>query len=595
MNANSINSQNNNKFQRHKFGYSQRQKPNEQEKNIAINHNHNGPARQISFGGSALSLSEKLGERVVESNAVNKLVNLVSENEVAYNAIYSLFIAGILKPTAIIAQTKNDKEDGGNKDGVMIATKNLLQAFTGSFLSLTIGGGFIKKIWDNIENNIKLLTLNEDKIEVVEADSQRAKEVAADIIKAKHNNLSSKFKRAKEEFSTQSGLAKISGFTKALFKKIDYKPDKNSKEVTDKAKEIVSNFKKNHETIFRKNPDYIKELVENFQKLENNPCIAREELKKGSHLFEAFESCWKNSTGAITTTSKAKISSLLLPSVAAFIMAKRCIEKQDKIDEQKEKNKNTPSLLLNSTFKKDLEKFSQFSKDKQDNPLSFKGTIDSALDFATRGVEHIAMSKTGEGAVKLLKRSKTPSATMGDIESWGLTAYWLGSTTISKRIEPERKLGLNVNTLLVTVLATIFSHLVDLFTDPIIKTAEKAYLNKLTNVGKEIEKLGKNASESQISDIVKNATSKLFNAANVQKALSDKNFWTNKEHTKELENFAYKYCKKFAKFKSLTIFTLVVRFLVPVYTVNLSKLVKKKILEWQKNKQNTNENQTKKA
>ncbi len=578
MNANFINSQNNNNYNKHRLGYLRKQTPNEQNNTTAKKYNSHRPAQQLSFGGSAVSLSQK----VVENAPINKLVTFVSKNEVGYNAIYSLLIAGILKPAAIIAQTKNDKEDGGNKDGIMIATKNFLQAFIGSFLGFTIGGGFVKKIWDNIENNIKILNINDDKLEVRSYKDDKVKDVAKKALEAKHNSFSNRFKRAQEAFSTKSGFEKISGFTKALFKKVKYKP--KNKETNAKAKEIIDNFNKNHKAIFEKNSKYLKELVENYIKLDNNPCSARNELKKGSQLFEAFESCWKNSTGATTTISKAKISSLLLPSVAAFIMAKRCLEKQDKIDEKLE---NTPTLLLNPTFKKDLEKFGEFSSKKQKTPLAFKGKLESAIDFVTRGVEHIAMSKLGEKVVKLLQHSKKPSVTMGDVESWGLTAYWFGSTTLSKRIEPERKLGLNVNTLLVTVLATIFSHLVDALTDPVIKKAEGAYLNKLETLTNDIKNLKKQRmSNKQIRQYVLNSTSKLFNAKDVADLLSDKSFLklNDKEMKHELENLAYKYCKKFSKFKSLTIFTLVVRFLVPVYTVNLSKIVKKKILEWQKSK-----------
>ena len=62
---------------------------------------------------------------------------------------------------------------------------------------------------------------------------------------------------------------------------------------------------------------------------------------------------------------------------------------------------------------------------------------------------------------------------------------------------------------------------------------------------------------------------------------------------KQIGELTTNYGKKLSKFKSLTIFTLVVRFLVPVLMVPFSGKLKKKIIEWTDGK--PNKPKTKKA
>ena len=110
--------------------------------------NMNRPAQAQSFSGSAVSKASKFATSFIESKTINNLIGVVKGNEAAFNAAYALIVAGMLKPGLVLAQTGfNDK------DGQMIATKNFLQAFVGFFLGITIGGGFIKKIWDSMETD----------------------------------------------------------------------------------------------------------------------------------------------------------------------------------------------------------------------------------------------------------------------------------------------------------------------------------------------------------------------------------------------------------------------------------------------------------
>ena len=82
----------------------------------------NRPARAISFGGSA-------GLNKTFKKAFNSTVEFVNENEAAYNAIYSLIVAGLLKPLFVLNMPGSEE-----KDKQIVATKNFLQATLGCVL-----------------------------------------------------------------------------------------------------------------------------------------------------------------------------------------------------------------------------------------------------------------------------------------------------------------------------------------------------------------------------------------------------------------------------------------------------------------------------
>ncbi len=550
----------------------------EKRHNNKQNNNVIRPAQAISFGGSAISLTEKF----VESSPVNKLIDFVDKNEVAYTAIYSLLVAGILKPMAIIAQTGDD-----DKDGQIIATKNFLQAFIGTFLGLTIGGGFVKKIWNNLENHLKLFDIDkDDNLKTLSENSSKAKEISEELIKKEHNRIPDKLKEAKKLFSENTGLKRISGFFNGLFREINYKPDED--EIAAKSKELISNFNNNHKQIFEKNPKFLKELVKNMKEVESNPISAQANLGKGnkSQLSEAFASFWKNSSNVMTVVAKAKISSFLLPSVMAFFFAKKNAEAEMK-KQGTGKTSENPSTLVNSkAFKETEGKFGAFKTENNKN-IAFTGLLDTMLDKSVQLFEKAAMSKPGEAIVQgMHKVAKKPSPRMGDIESFGLTAYWVGSTAMSKKIETDQKLGLCVHSVLVSLISSAAALLIDTITDPIVNKAKNTYLDDLQKTAKLAKtELQKGSDSKQIEKVVVENTSKLFNAQKLKTILTDPKTLNldPKKLNSGLENIAAKYGKKLSKLKSLTIFTLVVRFLVPVLTVNLSKKVKKKLIQWSEN------------
>ena len=50
---------------------------------------------------------------------------------------------------------------------------------------------------------------------------------------------------------------------------------------------------------------------------------------------------------------------------------------------------------------------------------------------------------------------------MGDLESGLITTYWVVNTHNSKKIDPDQKLGLNVHTILVTLVSSTVAFIVD--------------------------------------------------------------------------------------------------------------------------------------
>ena len=566
----------------------------------------NRPARAISFGGSAgLNKVTKLATK-----AFNGTVEFVNDNEAAYNAIYSLIVAGMLKPLFVLNMPGSEE-----KDKQIVATKNFLQAFLGSFLSLTIGGGFIKKAIDVFKTNKQHIKIaDKDTIEAISATSAKALEIAKEMLKKEgHKNPS-----------------------------ID--------QIVEKAKIIIKNLETNHIDNFRKNPQFLKNM--------------KAGLGNKSTLEDASEVLWKNSTGALTAILKAKISSLLLPGVMAFLFAKKNLEK--------EMQKRAQMEAMNKKLTTKEDEYKQLIK-KGNKNVSFEGNLlNSGIDGAASLIEKAAMSKVGEKMTEALSHAKKPSARMSDIESIAITAYWLQNTARSKKIEPSQKLGLNIHSALVTVVSSTFAFFIDWALDGLIDNSKVKYKTKLENIVKSIKenpaleigetldsalkdakgmtpviKMGikdkvvqlldskttkegiKEITDDEIKSIVESLRSaKSFEGFELDENLIKKAIESLKKSepirkdilkqaedmigtkdiarslsraigdndsiSKEISKLTATYGKKLSKFKSLTVFTLVVRFLVPVLMVPFSGKLKKKIIEWTDGKPNKPEQAAKK-
>ena len=546
----------------------------DEQKNIK-QHIKTRPAEAVSFSGSAISegqkLTGKIGEAFVQNRPLNKLIDFVYDNEAAYNAIYAMLIAGILKPLLVL-KTKDTDE----KDKQMIATKNFLQAFLGSFLSFTIGGNIVKKAVDIIKNNLKLLEIDENnKITVLKADSDKAKELAKEILKKQYKPSKERKGLLRKALEDNQGYKKITEYIKALFKKIEYEPSENL--IKNKAKELVDTCK-NHVEIFNKNPNFVKNLID---KTKNG--------KSGTTLYEAFESLWKNSTGWITAIMKAKISSLLLPATVAFIFAKKNREKQQAL-EKENLSKNYSTLITSQQFQKDKEYFSAILNKNSNNTtnVAFTGNVtDNIAKGLSKGIEKLSMTNFGENSVKLLSKAKKPSARMADIESILLTSYWVQNTLRSKKIDPDQKLGLNIQTVLVTAVSSSAAFIIDWLLDGLINKGKTKYSLEIQNNIKQLVNNNQGKEIPDLSNAIKESCRKLNNPEGIAKEFVKKgiNNITDEEIKTLADKLASGYGKKLSKFKSLTIFTLVVRFLVPVLMVKPAGKIKQKIKKMQQEKE----------
>ncbi len=612
------------------------------------NNAQNRPAQAISFGGSVGSLGQKALDGFVNSKTINNLINSVYDNEVKFTAIYALLIAGILKPMAVLHMPGSEE-----KDKQIVATKNFLQAFLGSFMSFTIGGQYIKKSVDIIKNNLKLVKLDDKgNITSVKSDEYPALELAKSILGKEHNTLKNKFQNAKNLSNDFNGIKKATTFIKTMFKNADYTPSYD--EIASKAAKLTSDFEKNHLQIFQKNTAFATQLKNQTKNLKSNTLYS-----------DAFEILWKNSTGAATSILKAIISSALLPTVMALLFAKKNKQKeQQRLEELK---RNSLALEMNSNFKQENEKFKNLLNSNQNpsssRPISFNGNIlSSAIDGTAGLIEKAGMSYVGSNLTKLLAHAKKPSARMADLESFGVTAYWLINTKHSKHIDPSQKLGLNIHTALVTIVSSSCAFLIDWALDGVIKKATNLYGD---NIKKAIQAVKKEHSdiinstktihEQNIPDIVKmalndvckkhlneanvntkeiienlkqsnaiknslknnielnedlinqtienlkntepirttivNTCKNILDSTNVAKRLSQINLNDAKMVEKEINSLCGEYSKKLNKFKSLTIFTFVVRFLVPVLMVPVGGKLKLRVVEKQKAKQAQKNNQ----
>ncbi len=553
------------------------------------------PAQAVSFGGSAVLGTKKLagrfasnlrnvkigetiskglnktGDAFMQSGPINKLIDFVYDNETAYNAIYSLLIAGILKPLLVL-KTK----DADEKDKQLIAVKNFLSAFLGSFLSFTISGKIINKAVDITKNNRKLIKVTDDlKIKVVEKDSSAALDLAEDVLIKQHNVFKDKLGLAKKAYSENTGIRKVLRFFGALFKKTEeFKP--GSDEIAKKAEELVETCKR-HVNIFEKNPNLLKKLKDEFKAANYKDTISN-----------AYDALWKNIAGTPITIFKAKISSLLLPGIVAFIFAKKNFEAQQN-KEKEAKAKIGSTLEASENFKNTKKMFEQYMNNSSKN-LSFKGSSASlVIDKIAGVIEQASMSRFGEKCVESLAKLPKPSARMGDFESFCLTLFWCVNTNHSKKIEPDQKLGLNVQSVLVSVASSLASFILDTSLDGLIEKGKNRYSgliqNNIMNLADEIKK-GKQVTD--LSAEIMNACRKLNNPKGIAKAiLKRKDFDINNvKQVEEVANeVARKYANKLKKFKSLTIFTLVVRFLVPVLMVKPAGKLKLKIKKMQQERQ----------
>ncbi len=178
------------------------------------------------------------------------------------------------------------------------------------------------------------------------------------------------------------------------------------------------------------------------------------------------------------------------------------------------------------------------------NTPSFKGANPSKLVKAftdangnaslTEGLAHaigkFSNTKIADKMAKSMEHlGKHPYARLGDFASIVLTLFNLQDIAKSKKIEKERKPSLMLNTALVTGVSSVAAFMIDVATDPFVDKINLAY----------------------------------------------KNLIKDSKGVYDLEKVA-KYQRGLNKLKSLSIFSLVVRFAVPVLLVPVTGMILEK-------------------
>ena len=194
--------------------------------------------------------------------------------------------------------------------------------------------------------------------------------------------------------------------------------------------------------------------------------------------------------------------------------------------------------------KKGLYKFTAAAKSttKNSDKLSgFAKAYDVLTDKIAFTIGKIAPTKPADSIIKGLQHFIKPTPRMADLASIIYTIKLMTDTSKSKKIEKERKPALIINSALVTVASSTLAMIVDNVTDPIIKEMGNRYAK--------LDPAQFKKAEASIKSQSKQVTEWLSNAD---------------------------FSKGLSKFKSLSIFTLLVRILVPILSIPITG----KITEW---------------
>lgn len=330
----------------------------------------------------------------------------------------------------------------------------------------------------------------------------------------------------------------------------------------------VNKFIKNPEKYLPKNNKLVKELAKN--KAEDFVILTKEEMKKlpyKSNTLNAFKSTYKKGLGLIVAPLKAALTIAIMPYVLKVLFG----DKAKKHDEnkiplyleplnnpayaqrnifqnafvQQPQRQNYAIPTLNAVPQTSLNKVPEANTQTQSKKsnLSFKGKKESfyvrflnqtfGLDeLIARGTAWLSQTKFSEGLVGMTQKFKNPTARWSDFESFAITYFYARNTAKSKKIDKERKLPSIIQNVAVTLVSSSMAALIDAGFDPMIEKITKEY-QKLSP--ETIKKLGGKSAKD------------FYDAARV--------------------------------LKSNTIFTAVVRFIVPVMMVPVVGSIVKKINE----------------
>ncbi len=216
--------------------------------------------------------------------------------------------------------------------------------------------------------------------------------------------------------------------------------------------------------------------------------------------------------------------------------------------------KKTEFVSLKSA-KKGLDKIVAAATKDSKELTGLPKIYDVVTDKIAFAIGKIAPTKPADSIIKGLQHFKKPTPRMADLASIIYTIKLMTDTSKSKKIEKERKPALIINSALVTVASSTLAMLVDNVTDPILKEMGNRYAK--------LDPATFKKAEASIKSQTKHAEEWLSNA-----------------------DFA----KGLSKFKSLSIFTLLVRILVPILSIPITG----KITEWFVNRGKEKEQQEQK-
>jgi len=137
-----------------------------------------------------------------------------------------------------------------------------------------------------------------------------------------------------------------------------------------------------------------------------------------------------------------------------------------------------------------------------------------------KGLGHLTETKASKKLVEWTQKAKSPTQLWATLESCAVTFFYVRNTAKSKKIDEERKMPSIIQNIAVTVVSSLASVAVDKACDPLVEKLALAY-----------QKL----SPEQTKNLAMKSTKQFYDATN--------------------------------KLKSNTVFTAVVRFIVPVIMV----------------------------
>ena len=493
----------------------------------------------------------KWADKMGGANWFKSVLKSVDKNETFYEALTALVVAGMLKPVCVLAMPGAEMEDKQ-----MSATKNSVSAFIGFGLSNLILGPFssgVNKVVKSIDSKDPTKYIKD--MNYVDALKNEELITLANGTKLK-STLGDAFKTTYKKIPDLGVSPMKAALTIALtpyILKLLFGKDKAGKK--EKAKTPVEN-------------PMNKMTVMNAIRMNSNNVHQAQPAFSGKN---------KNSENSnISFTGNLQNSNPSFKGSAAVEAA------------------DAASDVFASGVKKTIELVKKQDKSKGFKRL--KELYNSIFDeHIAKGIGWVAPRKMGQKLVETTARFEKPSARWSDLASFAITYFYVSNTAKSEKIEEERKLPLMINNVMVTAASSTAAFLIDKYTDKPMENLLRSYLkhhdadlyNKSNakivdslkialEEGKDnidLDAMKRHSDEllsggfDNLSDALKDSISALKNNDIVQRAIKEKiieNDDIAKLAASGFEKQAKSIYGNISKAKSLTVFTLTVRFLVTV-------------------------------